>query len=78
MATTLETLSNRYSVLLTLEQLAQILDRSPSGLRYSLSTSRSDWVRHINAAKVHIGRRVYFHTEAIARLIDEQLSVQQP
>ncbi|AVR11777.1 hypothetical protein A8H31_20490 [Burkholderia thailandensis] len=60
--------------MLTLDQLAEILDRSPEGLRLSLSSARADWARHINETKVQIGRRVYFRTEAIARLIDEQFS----
>ncbi|MEX3556337.1 MAG: hypothetical protein VB131_07230 [Burkholderia gladioli] len=74
MTTTFSTLQERYSVLLTLEQLAEILDRSPEGLRISLTTSRSDWAKHINSARVHIGRRIYFRTEDIARLIDGELS----
>lgn len=78
MTATLATLKERYSVLMTLDQLAEILDRSPEGLRISLSTSRSNLAQHINATKVHIGRRIYFRTEAIARLIDEQFSVQKP
>lgn len=78
MTATLATLKERYSVLMTLDQLAEILDRSPEGLRISLSTSRSNWAQHINATKVHIGRRIYFRTEAIARLLDEQFSVQKP
>lgn len=78
MTATLATLKERYSVLMTLDQFAEILDRSPEGLRISLSTSRSNWAQHINATKVHIGRRIYFRTEAIARLIDEQFSVQKP
>lgn len=78
MTATLATMKERYSVLMTLDQLAEILDRSPEGLRISLSTSRSNWAQHINATKVHIGRRIYFRTEAIARLIDEQFSVQKP
>jgi hypothetical protein len=78
MTATLATLKERYSVLMTLDQLAEILDRSPEGLRISLSTSGSDWVRHINATKVSIGRRIYFRTEAIAQLIDEQFAVHAP
>ncbi|MEX3629297.1 MAG: hypothetical protein VB138_07210 [Burkholderia sp.] len=74
MTTTFSTLQERYSVLLTLEQLAEILDRSPEGLRIGLTTSRSDWAKRINSARVHIGRRIYFRTEDIARLIDEQVS----
>lgn len=72
MTTTLAALKERYSVLLTLNQLSEILDRSPDGLRISLSKSRADWARHINAAKVHIGRRIYFRADAIAQLIDKQ------
>ncbi|VVD95402.1 plasmid-related protein [Pandoraea morbifera] len=75
MATTSSTLTEKYSVLLTLSQLAAILDRSPEGLRISLSRSSSDWATKINATKVCIGRRVYFRTEAIAALIDEEFSL---
>lgn len=75
MSTTLSTLKEKYSVLLTLDQLAEILDRSPEGLRISLATSRSGWAQSISATKVNIGRRIYFRTEAIARLIDEEFSV---
>jgi len=74
-STTLATLKEKYSVLLTLDQLAEILDRSPEGLRISLATSRSTWAQSISATKVSIGRRIYFRTEAIARLIDEEFSV---
>ena len=75
MNTTLAALKEKYSVLLTLNQLAEILDRSPDGLRISLSTSHSNWAQRINATKVLIGRRIYFRTEAIARLIDDEFSV---
>lgn len=74
MTATFATLKEKYSVLLTLTQLAEILDRSPDGLRISLTTSRSGWARSINATKIHIGRRMYFRTEEIARLIDEEFS----
>lgn len=74
MSTTLIALKERYSVLLTMVQLAEILNRSPEGLRISLSSSHSDWANQINSTKVRIGRRVYFRTEGIARLIDEEFS----
>ncbi|KKO71542.1 hypothetical protein [Kerstersia gyiorum] len=74
MSATLTTLKERYSVLLTLAQLAEVLNRSPDGLRISLSSSQSDWADQINSTKVKIGRRVYFRTEGIARLIDEAFS----
>lgn len=74
MSATLTTLKERYSVLLTLGQLAEVLNRSPDGLRISLSSSQSDWADQINSTKVTIGRRVYFRTEGIARLIDGAFS----
>ena len=74
MTTTLTALKDRYSVLMTLAQLAEMLNRSPEGLRISLANPRASWALQINSAKIHIGRRVYFRTEAIARLIDEEFS----
>lgn len=74
MSTTLAALKERYSVLLTIAQLAEVLNRSPEGLRISLSSSHSEWANQINATKIRIGRRVYFRTEGIARLIDEEFS----
>ncbi|EON18473.1 hypothetical protein C265_17307 [Cupriavidus sp. GA3-3] len=77
LTSTFAILKDKYSVLLTLQQLAEVLSRSPDGLRISLATSRSDWASHINATKIHIGRRMYFRTEGIARLIDEEISASQ-
>ncbi|QAU35142.1 hypothetical protein EKL02_13675 [Janthinobacterium sp. 17J80-10] len=74
MSTTLSTLRKQYPVLLTLDQLAQILQRSPTGLRETLCSSRANWAQQINSTKVYIGRRLYFRTEDIARLIDEEFS----
>jgi hypothetical protein len=75
MSPTHTALKERYSVLLTLSQLAEVLNRSPDGLRISLSSSHSDWASQINSTKIRIGRRVYFRTEGIARLIDERFAV---
>jgi hypothetical protein len=72
-STTHARLQERYSVLLTLSQLAEILDRSPNGLRISLSTPSSKWAQQINKNKVQIGRRIYFRTEGIAQIIDGQI-----
>jgi hypothetical protein len=71
---TYKTLSDKHGVLLSVEVLAGVMDRSPDGLRLSLAANRSPWARRINAAKVRIGRRVHFRTELIAALIDESTS----
>lgn len=63
-----EALTKQYGPLLSVAQLAKVLDRSKEGLRISLRTE-SDWSRPINAAKLKLGRRVYFRTAEIAQLL---------
>lgn len=62
-----EALTKQYGPLLSIAQLAKVLDRSAEGLRKSLQ-SDSEWSRNINAAKVKLGRRVYFRTADIAKV----------
>lgn len=69
MTTTFNYLQNEYGPLMTLENLAKILDRSPQGLRVSLS-SISELSVAINAVKIKRGRRIYFYSEGIAKIID--------
>jgi hypothetical protein len=57
-----------YGALLSIAQLARVLDRSPEGLRISLRTS-SDWTMSFNSARIKIGRRVYFKTTEIAQIL---------
>jgi hypothetical protein len=71
MTSTETLLFNRYhSPLLSLEAVAEILGRSPNGLRVSLSAN-SEIAARLKAAKVKLGRRIYFRISEIARLIDE-------
>ena len=67
-----ETLLNRYggSPLLSLEQLAEVLHRSKNGLRISLSGD-NELSAKLRSCKVEIGRRIYFKTSAVARVIEE-------
>ncbi|MCO7631999.1 MULTISPECIES: DNA-binding protein [Pseudomonas] len=62
-----------FGPLLTLEQLAQLLHRSPGGLRFSLTT-QSAFARQINATKVRLGRRAYFRTSCIASVLSGESS----
>jgi hypothetical protein len=64
-----EVLVKEYGPLLSFAELAMILDRSPDGLRTSLRSS-GEWVRRINAARLRLGRRVYFRTSEIANVLD--------
>ena len=55
---------------LPLEQVAQILDRSPHGLRITLS-GENELSRRLRPARRKIGRRVLFSVNEVARFIDE-------
>ena len=63
-------LSRFNSPLLSLKQVAQILDRSPQGLRITLSGD-NEIARRLNPAKRRFGRRVLFAVVDLANFIDE-------
>ena len=63
-----EALTERYGPLMSVAQLATVLDRSAEGLRISLR-SDTDWSRPINAANLKLGRRVYFRTAEISMIL---------
>lgn len=65
-----EILINKHGCLLSIATLAQLLDRSPEGLRISLRpTNTSEWAQRVNATRLRIGRRVYFRTSEIASIL---------
>ena len=64
-----ETLLDSYGPLLSINQLAKVLDRSPEGLRISLRRS-NEWAGQINLARKKIGRRVYFKTSEVAQFLE--------
>lgn len=66
--TTEQALLEKYGPLLSVAHLAKVLDRSAEGLRISLRTD-SDWSKSINAARLKLGRRVYFRTAEIALVL---------
>lgn len=71
MTTTEEIILNQFnSPLLSLEQVAQILNRRPQGLRITLRGD-NELARKLNLAKKRIGRRVLFKVAVLARFIDE-------
>ncbi|AOW14540.1 plasmid-related protein [Hydrogenophaga crassostreae] len=63
-----ETLLQRYGPLLSISQLATVLDRSADGLRISLRSS-NEWSCRLNTSRLKIGRRVYFRTSEVAELL---------
>ncbi len=65
-----DALTSTYGPLLSIGQLAKLLNRSAEGLRIGLR-SNSDWSRRINAARMKdCGRRVYFRTADIAKVLN--------
>lgn len=66
-----EFLNQEYGPLLSVVQLAKVLNRSPEGLRISLRTP-SEWSDKINETKLKLGRRVYYRTAEISVLLSGQ------
>lgn len=58
------------SPLISLTKMAEILHRSPDGLRLTLATN-CELSRQLNPHKKRIGRRVFFDLVAVARFIDD-------
>jgi hypothetical protein len=59
-----------FAPLMTSAQVADVLGRTPHGLRYTLHRNASDFARVLNAAKIRLGRRVMFSTAAVLDLIE--------
>lgn len=66
---TIERLIERHGPLMTIGAVAEILSRSPEGLRFTMR-GVSPLARALRAARVKIGRRILFRTAAVAELID--------
>jgi len=66
--TTEEFLLGKYGPLLSLSQLAKLLDRSTDGVRISLNGD-TEFSRQIKPTKIKLGRRIYFRTALVAKII---------
>lgn len=62
-------LTERFGLLLSQTQLAELLGRTTGGLRYSLSYPSDQQTRALKACGRKIGRRVYYPASEIARII---------
>ncbi len=62
-------LTERFGPLLTQTQLAELLGRTPGGLRYSLCCPSDAPTRALKACGRKIGRRVYYPASEVARII---------
>ena len=72
-ATTASTLEahivQRYGALISQTQLAELLGRTPGGLRYSLCYPSDEHTRALKACGRKIGRRVYYPASEVAQII---------
>ena len=62
-------LTERFGLLLSQTQLAELLGRTTGGLRYSLSYPSDQSTRALKACGRKIGRRVYYPASEVARII---------
>lgn len=67
--TTEEVLINKYGPLMTMDEVAELLKRSPQGLRVMLGRDNK-LSNRLNESKKRIGRRIYFPTITLVGLID--------
>lgn len=61
-------LTDKYGPFLSINQLAEVLDRSPKGLRITLQQD-SLVSKQLEPAKTRVGRRVYFNVVSIAEIM---------
>jgi len=62
-------ITERYGLLISQTQLAELLGRTTGGLRYSLSYPSDQSTRALKACGRKIGRRVYYPATEVARII---------
>ena len=69
MATLEHKITERYGLLLSQAQLAELLGRTTGGLRYSLSYPSDQQTRDLKRCGRKIGRRVYYPATEVAQII---------
>ena len=62
-------ITDRYGLLLSRAQLAELLGRSADGLRYSLKCPSDSSTRALKACGRKVKRRVYYPAAEVARII---------
>ena len=62
-------ITERYGLLISQKQLAELLGRTTEGFRYSLSYPSDRNTRALKACGRKIGRRVYYPAMEVARII---------
>lgn len=66
-----EKISEKYGLLLSAEQLADLLGRSTNGLRFALTNSTDPTFLALRRCARKVGRRVYYPAPRVAQIIEE-------
>jgi hypothetical protein len=64
-------LLTHFGPLLTLSHLAEVLHRSPNGLRMALARKREPFTVALASTRRQVGRRLYFEARRVAEIIDQ-------
>jgi len=62
-------IAERYGLLVSQSQLAELLGRSAGGLRYSLKYPSDPSTHALKACGRKVGRRIYYPASEVARII---------
>ncbi len=62
-------ITERYGLLVSQSQLAELLGRSAGGLRYSLKYPSDPSTHALKACGRKVGRRIYYPASEVARII---------
>lgn len=62
-------LVRRFGPLLTADDLAVLLQRSKTGLQWSLGRSSNPMIRALHGCQRRVGRRNYYPADAVARIL---------
>jgi len=65
-----EALVEKFGLLMSPAQLAELLGKSPEALRVHLTRYKNDsFYRSLNGTSVKVGRRVYYRTPEVAEIL---------
>lgn len=64
-----DSLNKKYGPMISMKQMAELLNRSVNGLRASLQKKDSQVYKLLNPARTSVGRRTYFFSSVIAEAL---------
>jgi len=70
--TTKQLLIDKYGILLTIENLAELLHREPGGVRKTLQKRDEELTKKLNPGRKKIGRLVFFTADIVADMVDQE------